>query len=277
MAGFGESLDLLLETSPQPVCVIDPASFRFLAVNEAAVRLYGYSEPEFLALTLPDLYPPEDAPALLAALRTAPAREVAAFETPFARHRRKGGMLLDVEVSWSPVVVGERHVLIASINDTTERRLAEEALWASEERIRALISAAPVVLFAVDQNGVFTLSEGRGLAVLGLNPGQVVGQSLFELYRDVPAILDATHRALAGESLSAEIELGPLTLEGHFAPLRDPARQIVGAFGVGNDVTERRRAERALEEQRAFLRRVIDTNPGFIFAKDREGRFTLVN
>ena len=43
------------------------------------------------------------------------------------------------------------------------------------------------------------------------------------------------------------------------------------------DISERRRAEEALEKERAFLRQVIDIDPNFIFAKDREGRFTLVN
>jgi PAS domain S-box-containing protein len=48
-------------------------------------------------------------------------------------------------------------------------------------------------------------------------------------------------------------------------------------MGVILDITERKRAEEKLEEERAFLRQVIDTDPNFIFAKDREGRFTLAN
>jgi PAS domain S-box-containing protein len=47
--------------------------------------------------------------------------------------------------------------------------------------------------------------------------------------------------------------------------------------GVSIDVTERKQAEETLEKQRAFLRRLIDIDPNFIFAKEREGRFTLVN
>ena len=48
-------------------------------------------------------------------------------------------------------------------------------------------------------------------------------------------------------------------------------------LGVALDITERKRAEEALENERSFLRQVIDIEPNFIFAKDREGRFTLAN
>ncbi|HXV47299.1 MAG TPA: ATP-binding protein, partial [Candidatus Binatia bacterium] len=48
-------------------------------------------------------------------------------------------------------------------------------------------------------------------------------------------------------------------------------------LGVAIDITERKRAEEALTQERAFLRQVIDTDPTFIFAKNREGRFTLAN
>src|SRR5439155_319040 len=74
--------------------------------------------------------------------------------------------------------------------DVTERLHVEAALRAAEERLRALIASAPVVLFAIDANGIFTLSEGRGLEILGLKPGQVVGQSAWDLYRDMPAIVE---------------------------------------------------------------------------------------
>jgi PAS domain S-box-containing protein len=60
-------------------------------------------------------------------------------------------------------------------------------------------------------------------------------------------------------------------------PRFEPNGTFLGYIGSCIDITERKRAAEALESQRAFLRQVIDSNPNFIFAKDREGRFTLVN
>src|SRR3990172_404979 len=94
----------------------------------------------------------------------------------------------------------------------------------------------------MDRQGVFTLSEGRGLDALGLKPGQVVGRSVFDLYRDVPAIQNNVRRALAGEAFTALAEVAGLTFESRYSPLRDQSGQVVGAVGVATDVTERERA-----------------------------------
>lgn len=53
-----------------------------------------------------------------------------------------------------------------------------------------IINKAPVVVWAVDKNGIFMLSEGKALASLGLKPGEVVGRSVFEVYADHPEIMD---------------------------------------------------------------------------------------
>jgi PAS domain S-box-containing protein len=58
---------------------------------------------------------------------------------------------------------------------------------------------------------------------------------------------------------------------------KNPDGQSVFVFGVVSDITERKQAEKAREQQQAFLQQVIDINPHFVFAKDRQGRFTLVN
>ncbi|HEY6951177.1 MAG TPA: PAS domain S-box protein, partial [Bacteroidota bacterium] len=60
-------------------------------------------------------------------------------------------------------------------------------------------------------------------------------------------------------------------------PFRDAKGNVSGVIAIVRDVTERKQSEIALESQRAFLRKIIDLDPNFIFAKDREGRFTVVN
>lgn len=60
----------------------------------------------------------------------------------------------------------------------------------------------PFIVFALDAEGVFTASDGEGLAALGLEPGEVVGRSAFEVYRGEPEVLENLDRALSGESFS---------------------------------------------------------------------------
>ena len=118
-----------------------------------------------------------------------------------------------------------------------EQRRTQETLSRLETRLGAVIASSPIVLFSVDRDGVITLSEGRGLAVLGRAPGQVVGQSIYELNRDVPAIGESIRRALKGEELSVLIEVGRQSFDTHFAPLRDASGGITGVIGVATHLS----------------------------------------
>lgn len=125
-----------------------------------------------------------------------------------------------------------------------ERRRAEEALGRLELRLSTVIASSPIVLFSVDRDGIFTLSEGRGLQALGVDAGEAVGRSVYELYRDVPAIGESIRRALGGEEFSALIEVGELAFDTHYAPLRDEAGTITGVIGVATVLSGGRRQER---------------------------------
>lgn len=135
-------------------------------------------------------------------------------------------------------------------HDVTSQRRAEEALRRAEERLRLVVTNAPIVLFALDHTGRFTLSEGRGLAVLGLKPGQVVGQSVFDVYHEQPALLANVRRALEGHDFTSTDVLRPsgLVWEIHWSPFRDDAGKLLGVVGVATDVTARVHAEQEREQ-----------------------------
>ena len=117
----------------------------------------------------------------------------------------------------------------------------------SRERLAAVIESAPVVLFAIDPDGRFTLSEGRGLEALGLRPGEAVGASVYEMFADVPLALDAVRRALAGEEVSVVLDMRGLAYQAKYAPTRAADGRPSGLIGVAVDVTERARADEDLE------------------------------
>ena len=166
---------------------------------------------------------------------------------------------------------------MAGVADSALERTAA-ALRVSEERLRAVVAQAPIVLWAIDRRGIFTESDGAGLRVLGLEPGQVVGRSVFELYAEVPEVLDHVRRALRGEEVTATLDVQGAVFDSHFTPVRDENGRVAGVIGVSTDVTERADAERALrrarEETIHRLARAVeirdDETGGHI---DRMGRF----
>ena len=119
----------------------------------------------------------------------------------------------------------------------------KEEIQAKEDRLRAVINAAPVVLFRLDASGVFTLIEGKALERLQIQPDQVLGRSVYDVLPDIPELADGFRRALAGETVRAVATLGEVTFEAELCPISDVAGGVTTVIGVATDVTERRRAE----------------------------------
>ena len=107
---------------------------------------------------------------------------------------------------------------------------------------------------------MFTLSEGRALEKLGLKPGEVVGRSVFQFYRQYPKILESARRALAGEEFTSSGALPDVDLhfETHWAPTRSADGRLTGTIGIAVDVSERMRNERARQEAEARYRSLVE-------------------
>ncbi len=135
--------------------------------------------------------------------------------------------------------------MIGTVLDVTGSREAEESLRQQRDLVAAVVASAPIVLYSTDANGIFTVSQGLGLASLGAEPGEAVGQSIFDIYKDVPAILDATRRALAGESLSYVADFGDALFDVAQVPLIEDGK-VQGMVGVAVDTSERTRLQRQL-------------------------------
>jgi len=110
----------LFLSHPLPMLVFDNASLRIVAVNDAAVRKYGWTQEEFLTLTILDIRPPEDVPRLEAALAASPDRH-GHREFVGWRHRGKDGLIFDVEVTSHDLSFHGRDVRVVVVHDVTER------------------------------------------------------------------------------------------------------------------------------------------------------------
>ena len=224
----------------------------FLKVNPALCEIFGYPEEELLAMTSYDVTHPEDH---------------AASEEWMARQQDEGKKSSTIELRfvckdgstvWALVSAslvhdgeGEPSHWVCLYQDITGSKLAREALRESEERLQAVTAGAPIILFALDKNGVFTLEQGRGLEELGRTPGALVGRSIFEVLQDYPRIQENVRRAFAGEGLVATVEIGGFAFETRYSPQKADTGEVTGVIGVATDVTERRKLEKELEH-RAF-------------------------
>ena len=165
---------LLFESNPQPMWVYDTESLTFLAVNEAAVNHYGYSAAEFLRMSIKDIRPAQDLPALLERV----SQEVEKLQR---RHRRKDGTIIDVEVTTKDVDWKGRVARLVSVTDVTEREQAEERLRQSEESYRRLIEQSPDALL-VHRQGTIVFANASCAALFGASSAhELLGKQYLEL------------------------------------------------------------------------------------------------
>ena len=137
---------LLFEHNPNPMWVFDEETLRFLAVNDAALRHYGYTREEFLAMTVPDIRPPEDrerVPAVIASQSGSVESHVGAF-----RHQKKDGTLIDVEIIVSSIAFNGRPGRLVLANDITARLATERELEHNRRRDEILAKTAHLLLAA---------------------------------------------------------------------------------------------------------------------------------
>ena len=209
-------------------------------------------------------YHPEDAPELKALVQRA-AKEGLGYELDL---RGRPSFLRDGLTRWYHTTgevtrdaAGRPVRLTGTLADITERKRMEGALRRSEEALRAMLSSAPIILYAADVHGIITLSEGTGLAALGLTPGEAVGRSVFEFSGGDPAVEACARRALAGEAVSYDARFEALCLHVELKPQRDASGTVTGVIGVSFDITERAQSEerfRVLFEQSSDAHLLFD-------------------
>jgi PAS domain S-box-containing protein len=131
-----------------------------------------------------------------------------------------------------------RRLVRGYVQDVAEQKRRERELVAARERLDTVVSNVPMVLFALDPEGTFTLSEGKGLEQLGLEPGKVVGESVFDVYGWHEGIVDGIERALDGELVETVYTVGDFVFDTTFQPVFDDDGDLSRVIGVAVDVTE---------------------------------------
>lgn len=148
--------------------------------------------------------------------------------------------------------------LVLEARDITQLRNQQHKHDQNHLLLDTVIAQSPIIVWATDANGIFTLSEGKALAELGLKPGEVVGQSLFELYRDNQAIVQACKQALQGNSITNITHAAGRSYHSSYDPIRDRNGVITGTVGVANDITELLRIESRMHILSSALEQTAD-------------------
>ena len=246
-------------------------------VSPSVQRLLGYGANELLGRNAFEFMHPDDLGPVMEALADAIQRPGSPQTATFRFKHADGSWRILESIGQAKLDQPNAYSVIVNSRDVTERVRQDEILQTSKQRLRTVVAGAPVIFFSLDPKGVFTLAEGKGLHSLGVRPGMLLGKSFFELLGDVPQAVADVRRALAGESVTARVELFGFEFEAQYSPVRERDGSITGVVGVATDITERRRAEQAARRADAASRTLVQQAPFGIFRATPEGALLSVN
>ncbi len=248
-----EAHRLLFEASPLPLFVFDVTTLRPLAVNEAALVLYGYSHDEFMAMRVSDL--------AVDGRETAQARLADWGEAPSAgttRYRRKEGSEIVAEYTTRALTFAGRRARIAVIKDVTDRHEAE--------RMRALLAAivesSNDAIVSKRLDGTITSWNSAAERLFGYSAREAVGQPIsivippdqLDEERILLGRIAAGERIEHYETVRRRKDGVLLAVSISLSPTKDGAGKVIGASKTARDLTAQRRVEAALRRAEEQLR-----------------------
>ena len=159
--------------------------------------------------------------------------------------------------------------------DITQEKISEIKRLENEERISSIIKSLPVVVWAVDEHGVFNYSKGKGLEKLGLKDDEVLGKNIFEMYSQYPSILSTLRQSFnEKKTLTMEVDMGGTIYKTFLRPVEN---DNAGMIGVSLDITDTVKTKKELEISESYLKSIIENTKYSIWAIDKNRNITLVN
>ena len=253
-----------LDHSADMVVLVDLATMRLVDVNDTLCRMLGYSRAELIGKPVH-----ETVTTSREALEQAYDRLIAdpSSTSSFrSEYRRRDGSLLPFESTRRVLRSGERWLMIGIARDIRERLAAEQQLRKQQAEIRSLAANSPDGILRIDADLRCSFVNAAVEKVTGRAAAEIVGRNFLEqpMPAEVNAIWDtAVREAFAtGKVQSAEFSFaGPMGLrhyQARFAPERSPEGAVQSVLVISRDLTDRKRAERAVAESEARLRSIVE-------------------
>jgi PAS domain S-box-containing protein len=249
----------LFKSNPLPMWIYDKVTLAFIDVNDKAIEKYGYTREEFLSMTIKDIRPAEDVPALLMSYR----KKVNMHNAGIWRHTKKNGTVFQVEIIANPLVLNGREVEIVLAYDVSEKIKAETELRESEGKFRKLTETIDAIV---------VIYKGENIVFINKGAEQITGYPAEELKTmKFWEIVHPDHQQLTrenglarqrGEEVEVTYDFKIVRKDGQVRWLSFSASAIMfegekAAIGTGFDITDRKLAELKISELNRDLERRV--------------------
>ena len=276
---------VMYETSAAAFFIFDGATI--VDCNHAAAEILRCNSKEQVVSMSADSIAPPSQPDGCSSVERREELWRLAYETGYFRYEwnalRIDGEEFPVEVVIAPISLNGVSMLLASWTDLSERRNAERALKDSEERFIAFMNHSPTLCFIKDDHGRFLFINEVMAEAFETSMDEMHGKNDFDWLplESARAVTRYDRRILESGKAAQQIEVITRGDGKEYEwlvvkfPIVTPERRMIG--GIGVDIREQRRAERALKMSEAQFRELFDDAPVAYHELDRDGRISRVN
>lgn len=257
-------------------------------VSPSSQIMLGYTPEELVNTSVFALIHPDDRAHLITRQNLASEPDVT-MSPSFYRMQHKSGHFIWVETRGQTLRSQDKSKVIGFVTvsrDLTERKRSEEALRHSQQMLQNVIENIPVDLFWKDRNSIYQGCNTSHARKLGLSsPDEFTGKSDIDFFPELAPLwmvedqeVMATKKSILNvENMITDAYGTTRWQRSSKVALTDAIGEAHGVLVTIEDITERKRIVAELDQQRSFLRNVIDVSPSMIFVKDYDGRFVLAN
>ncbi|MFZ2276944.1 MAG: PAS domain S-box protein [Prosthecobacter sp.] len=258
----------------------------FTRVNDRFCSITGYSREELLAGMSPrDLTHPDDEVINRERVEQVLHGKLPTYETE-RRYLRKDGAMIWVSGTATTLYHedGSVRCIVGIAEDVTDRKQTEQALLASEERLRLFIKNAPAPVVMFDRDMRYLIVNDRWAKDFRLHTGDLIGRSHYEVFPDIPERWKQIHqRCLAGATESCARDQFPRAdgsidwVKWEIRPWHDALGKIGGLILFAEIINDRVQAEDEILKARHFAESTLEAIPASIVVLDAHGRIISAN
>ncbi|MFI5131191.1 MAG: PAS domain S-box protein [Chitinophagales bacterium] len=281
-----EKYKTIFYKSPLPKWIYDVETLQFLDVNDTAIRHYGYTREEFLAMTIKEVRPQEDYEMFLRHMEE--VKSDPGTNVKYWRHVKKNGENITVEVTAHMIDYNSRKARMAVMMDITEKIKAEEKLAASEQRFRSIIEQFPYPVINYEPDGTCIAANEAWELMWQDKRENVKG---YNIRKDPQMIASGLSRfvekAFEGELSISEPYLYDPALIGQkgrkrwmvmtLYPLKSPGGQLLEVVLILQDITDSKNAQEILRVSEEKRRLIMNAALDAIMMIDTQGLITFWN
>ncbi len=269
---------LFFQDHPLCMLIYDCNNFKIIAVNKAALKFYGYSEKEFLDITVQELHPGDSFSQFNNVFNN---RDKESPKITSTIHKKKSGEHFFVEITARDIPFNGKKARHVIINDVNDRVNLKTELTKEETKFKSLVENISEGIVQADNEDKLLFVNNRYCEMMGYKKEELIGKIGYEVLldkKDQEIIKKKNINRTKGIADKYELTMkkkdgAPIFMDVIGVPVYDNSGHVIGSLGIHSDITERKRTEEHLKRLASFP----EQNPNVVIEMDSNGNVLYTN